>query len=227
MSPETLQTVSNWVTFIGVLLAGLGSLGGYQFGQRVSVLRDQQAATEKKELDGKIQTLLDGNSALSTRLAPFEELAKRQFPNASPDAALVGLREKLEALGQRTDKLESSVAPRRPSTAQAADLTARLRAGGAQTVTVMTVLGDPEAIGLSTSLKSALAEAGWQVTSIDGVTFHEPFVGVTISVSGFPEPAGAELLKSALSAVGIKVRGSVDPGQAPDAVRLVIGSKAQ
>ena len=92
MTADTLQTWSQVVATIGLLLTGLGGFGSYYFGRKAE-------SAQRQELRTHLVTLEE-------RLKPFQELAHAARPELDQDAALDGLRREIQQLREIAGKHE-------------------------------------------------------------------------------------------------------------------------
>lgn len=104
MNPSTLQTWCSIAIFIGVVIAGLGGLGQYYFGKKVTEEKDRSVTIKEKDLNIKIESLLKGNEDLQNRLEPFMNIAQAKFPDENTQTALKRLSEEINSLGEQTKK---------------------------------------------------------------------------------------------------------------------------
>jgi hypothetical protein len=106
MTSDTLQTISNIFILVGFILAALGGFGAYHFSKKVEKEKEHTAAVRESELTSKITSLVEGNQTLQERLSPFEQLAKKFYPNVDQVSALQRMQEDFERLRTKTEALE-------------------------------------------------------------------------------------------------------------------------
>ena len=99
MGTDTLQTWSQIVVAIGIVVTALGGLGSYYYGKKVEGVREQARRTDVDELLRRSQTLEES-------LKPFQELARTAHPDLDQEAALDSLRQDLERLREIAGKHE-------------------------------------------------------------------------------------------------------------------------
>lgn len=206
MSLESWQTLWNVCAFLGVVMAGAGSLGAYLVGQRVSAQQDREAAGKEAALNEKVETLLAGNRDLRDQLGPFLALASQKYPGANQEEALAKLRADLVAAVQRATALEQRVAPRLVTEEQAKAALAVFAAVPKAKVSINAVMGDQEAHQFAQSLLSILRSSGWEVDGVNQVVFSGPVQGTLISVGRTPPPEAAQHLFRALQAAGVQAK---------------------
>jgi len=98
MNPQTMQTISNVIIFVGVLLAGLGGFGSYHFGKRADQKKEHEAKVKEERLNVQITSLLKGNEKLSQQIQSFEEIATNIYPNLNKEEAIEKLKQDYEEL---------------------------------------------------------------------------------------------------------------------------------
>ena len=99
MASNMLQTVSQFLAFIGTVMAALGIFGSYYFGKETEDTRQR----ETQENFGKILTQ---NQELNDQLTPFLQLAQAARPDLDQNAAPASLRKEIEQLRQVASKHE-------------------------------------------------------------------------------------------------------------------------
>jgi hypothetical protein len=177
---ETLRNFSNWVLWIGLFLAACGTFGVNHFrGKferekdliRANVERERDIVAQQKAADADRQAttlkadiarLVSDGRQLNVQLQPFLELAKRRFPELTPDQALTKLRKDLATIQNRTGAIEASLRPRALSTMDIETLSAQLRAVGSQRVRLLRNNND-EAARISADIKTLCERAGWPI----------------------------------------------------------------
>lgn len=99
MGADTLQTWSQIVVAIGIVVTALGGLGSYYYGKKADDVREQARRTAFGELLTRSETLEES-------LKPFQELARTAHPDLDQQAALDSLRQDLERLRDIAGKHE-------------------------------------------------------------------------------------------------------------------------
>jgi hypothetical protein len=102
-----------------------------------------------------------------------------------------------------------------------------LKSVGSQSITVTTVLGDPEAFQYATRIIQILKAGGWQVSGPDQSVFSGPVLGLIIQIADkehAPKAAGA--LQKIFHDNGIDAPGQINSNlHDPSGVVLIVGSK--
>lgn len=106
MKFELLQSISNFLIFVGAIIAALGGFGSQYFGKRISDAEKSKNDSAQLELKQNVENLLEGNETLKNRLIPFEELASKIHPTLKIDAALEKLQEDYQRLEEIASKYE-------------------------------------------------------------------------------------------------------------------------
>lgn len=109
MSPNNLQFLSNFLVFIGVLLAGIGGWGNYYFGKVADKIKNNETIDKEEKLNTKIESLISGNNELKESLEPFKDLAKKRFPTEDIDTALKKLSGDLDRIEKQTAKTNFNI----------------------------------------------------------------------------------------------------------------------
>ena len=134
MSYETLQTWSQIFILVGILLTGLGGFGAYHYGKKIETQKDGQNSVKEKELNSKIENLIDGNNILvksnddlKKQLKPFEVLIDKFYPNQEKDKAIENLTREMENLKSKSKELENKIKGREISESQRGELLSKLK----------------------------------------------------------------------------------------------------
>lgn len=228
MRAETIQLVYNILIILGVFLTGIGGFGSYYYGKKVE--KNISAEAEKKEniLNLKIDSLIYDNKEIINKLTPFENLAKKMFPNEEADVALSKLQTELEHLKARTLDLESKSLPRLISEIQKKGLTDRLLKfyqKGFKKIKIYSVLGDQESFSYATQLKKIFESANWTVEGINEAKYDQPMIGFFISSPSDPAPDYINEFYAILIESGFDVEGNLNPQLGKSELKIIIGSK--
>ena len=211
MRPETLQTASQVILVIGILLTAAGTFGQYWFGKKAQHV--QELKTEERHAE------------VLQRLAPFEEIAAALYPSVEKEEALEMLQRRLSRIESWADTWEQRAAPRELTQAQSQGLIEAIRPHAGTAIDVRYANGDQEAQNLAIALRDALNAAGWLPSMARPVLLEERVTGIFVHVQEEPIPQEAEILRNALSVSGLTVVGQMDKRLKANEIHLIIGSK--
>ena len=167
MSIESLQSWSQIVAFVGFVLAALGGLGAFYFGQKTDAARDQDFRI-------RLDRLSEDGKALATRLEPFYELAQAASPGLDQDEALARLQEEIKRLREIAAKHDFTPLASQLRT----DFLDRLRAlapeferAGFSVVITHETWTPPPTRQYAVQLADLLREGGLQVEGPNAITY--------------------------------------------------------
>ena len=84
MSHESMQTLSQCIIFVGLLLAAAGSFGSYYFGKKANALKEVELAKQQNEAVQLQRSILQGQEEIKAKLQATElsiyDRLKKDYP---------------------------------------------------------------------------------------------------------------------------------------------------
>ena len=191
------------------------------------VTMDTDALTSLKSIAQMVAFCLAGLAALAAGVVWFtdRELDRRRAADEAHLHDRIASSEEAAAAARRdADSLRQHMAPRALSAAQRENIVAQL--SGVRGHALITYPMDQEAEAFARQIHEAIAAAGW-TAFLEGAASFEPIVGISMRVRSVETPPPAmgacrTALEAALGPVPIRS----DPNLVPDAIEIIVGSKA-
>jgi hypothetical protein len=215
------------VTVAGAIIVALVTIAH----QRSELKRDNKSLKQDLETtQGMLDDVKHERDKFQVQLAPFLATAEARFPDAPPDKRLELLLNRMEqAVSEVHDAVLRIGKDRVLSDYLIKKVIPQLKRQPKMTVSITSVMGDTDGFALAKQLETIFTQAGWPMSDggVAQAVFTAPQKGCQFVFRRDQAPSAAlqQPLLEILDAIGQEKRLYVDPNQAKDNLKIVVGSK--